>query len=97
MLTTSSVEKLDNKKRGYPGNDIKFHSVVRLEFWSSEENGVTPLMSLHLGSLWSRVKVPTMILSVGLMDLFKDYLYYTGILDARYLKIISIKKSDLKL
>ena len=49
----------------------------------------SPFLSLHLGSLWFRVVVPFRVLSIGQIDLFKDYSYPTGSCANRYPVVIS--------
>ena len=47
MLTASSAEGLPYlTKKGFPRYDTKLHLVVRLQFWNTEECGVSVSLSL---------------------------------------------------
>ena len=67
--------KTQHEKRGCPGYDAKVHLMVRLQFWRSREYGITPSLSLLLGSLWLRVVLAVMVPSRDQIDLFENYLY----------------------
>ena len=53
--------------------------MVRLQIWGVWSNTLLPLLQ---GPLWSEVIVPVKILSMSQIDLFKNYSYSTGILEA---------------
>ena len=52
---------------------------MKLKSWRSEkECGVSPLLQLFSGLLWSEVMVPVMVSSMGKIDLFKNDSYLSS-------------------
>ena len=65
------------QKISYPKYNTKLHLIMKLQFLSYGECGVTTTLPLLPGSLWPRVVVPISIPSMGQIDVLENDLYIT--------------------